>query len=61
MVDGIRFDSQGEVNRYLHLKRFERQGQIKNLRLQVQFELTPTILGLSIVMKSITKTATKKE
>jgi hypothetical protein len=43
VVDGIHFDSQGEADRYCHLKRFERQGLIKDLRLQVPFELTPTL------------------
>ena len=36
VVDGIRFDSQGEANRYCHLKRWQVQGRIKDLRLQVR-------------------------
>lgn len=43
VIDGIHFHSTGEGDRYLHLKRFEKQGRIKNLRLQVPFELTPTM------------------
>ena len=43
VIEGILFDSTGEGNRYCHLKRFESQGRIKDLRLQVPFELTPTM------------------
>lgn len=43
IIDGIHFHSTGEGDRYLHLKRFESQGRIKDLRLQVPFELTPTM------------------
>ena len=40
--DGIKFDSIGEGDRYLQLKGFERKGRIKDLRLQVPYELTPS-------------------
>lgn len=36
-IDGIRFDSKREANRYLELKLFEKTGLIKNLRLQQVF------------------------
>lgn len=39
--DGIKFDSTGEGLRYLFLKSCIRQGRIKDLRLQVSYELTP--------------------
>lgn len=37
--DGIKFDSQGEANRYAVLKQREKQGIIWDLKLQPQFEL----------------------
>lgn len=40
-VDGITFDSRKEANRYFELKLLERAGEIKNLRRQVKYELTP--------------------
>lgn len=40
--NGIWFDSQKERNRYIHLKLLERAGKIKDLRLQVPFDLLPT-------------------
>ena len=33
VIDGIPFDSTGEGDRYCHLKRFERQGRIRDIRL----------------------------
>lgn len=50
VVDGVKFDSLGESRRYSFLKRMERTGRIKDLRLQVPYELTP----------KIPKTATEK-
>jgi hypothetical protein len=41
-VDGITFDSKKEARRYLVLKQMEQDGEIKNLRLQVQFQLIPS-------------------
>ena len=41
IVDGIKFDSQKEGNHYLELKLLEKQGLIKDLRIQVRFELQP--------------------
>jgi len=41
VVDGIIFDSVKEKNRYLTLKLYEKVGAIKDLELQVKFELQP--------------------
>lgn len=43
VVDGIKFDSKKEANRYAELKVLERVGAITNLRLQVPFLLIPTL------------------
>lgn len=43
IVDGIKFDSKHEAYRYVELKLMERTGLIKNLRLQVPFELIPNL------------------
>ena len=40
-VDGIRFDSTKEANRYEQLKLLVRAGKIKDLRLQVRYDLIP--------------------
>lgn len=40
-VDGIRFDSTKESNRYKELKLLVRAGDIENLRLQVRYDLIP--------------------
>lgn len=40
-LDGIRFDSIKEMNRYAELKIMEKGGVIKNLRLQVPYTLIP--------------------
>lgn len=42
-VDGITFDSMKEAKRYQELKILEAAGQIKDLRLQVPYELIPAI------------------
>ena len=39
IIDGIRFDSQKEGNRYKELKLLERAGEISNLELQPKFVL----------------------
>lgn len=41
VIDGIKFDSTGEGRRYEFLKSMASAGRIKNLRLQVPYELTP--------------------
>ena len=40
-VDGIMFDSKAEASRYRVLKVFKQEGAIKDLRMQVKYELTP--------------------
>lgn len=40
-VDNIRFDSRKEADRYIELKLLEKADKIKNIRLQVSFELLP--------------------
>lgn len=42
VVNGIKFDSELEANHYKTLLLLERAGAIKNLRLQVKFELQPS-------------------
>lgn len=39
VIDGIKFDSQKEGNRYKELKLLESKGIIKDLKLQVKYEL----------------------
>ena len=41
VIDGVRFDSKGESERYTFLKYMQSIGRIKDLRLQVPYELTP--------------------
>lgn len=41
VVDNITFDSKKEANRYRELKTIEKHGDIRDLRLQVPFELLP--------------------
>lgn len=41
VLDGITFDSRKEARRYSELKLLEKSGRIKDLRLQVPFELIP--------------------
>ena len=44
-VDGIKFDSKGEANRYKELKLLEKAGEIKDLELQPKFTLIPKNKG----------------
>ena len=41
IVDGQKFDSKKEANRYKELRLLERAGEIKDLRTQVKFKLIP--------------------
>lgn len=41
VYNGIKFDSQKERNYYIKLKLLEDKGKIKDLKLQVKFELQP--------------------
>ena len=40
-IDGITFDSKKEAHRYAELKLLQRGGAIRDLRLQVKYELIP--------------------
>lgn len=40
-IDGIKFDSRREGNRYCELKLLQRAGKISNLELQKRYELIP--------------------
>lgn len=42
IVNGIKFDSKKEANRYLELKLLEKQGLIKHIDRQTRFELQPS-------------------
>ena len=48
-VDEIMFDSRKEARYYLYLKDLEKKGKIQDLRLQVPFEIVPTIYENKIV------------
>ena len=39
VVNGIKFDSKWEAERYLYIKSLERAGRVKDLELQVRFNL----------------------
>lgn len=41
VVDGVRFDSRAEANRWEQLRAMERDGRITGLQRQVPFELVP--------------------
>lgn len=41
MVYGIEFDSQKEAQHYMKLRSMEREGKIRNLKRQVEYELIP--------------------
>ncbi len=45
VLDGITFDSKAEAARYGHLNLMQKAGLIKNLKLQVPFELIPAEMG----------------
>lgn len=44
-IDGITFDSKKEAHRYAELKLLLRGGEIRDLRLQVEYELIPKQVG----------------
>ena len=54
VVDGIEFDSKKESIRYKELKLLERSGLIKNLQLQVKFELQPSFKKNGKTYRAIT-------
>ena len=40
-IDGIKFDSKREADRYIELKALERAGKIEDLKVHLPFELIP--------------------
>lgn len=42
VIDGIKFDSKKEAQRYVYLKDLEEKGEITNLQRQVKFEIQPS-------------------
>lgn len=48
-VDGLKFDSKKEYERYLFLKEAEKNGLITDLQTQVKFELIPSVTEEYIV------------
>ena len=60
IVDGVRYDSTGEANRFAFLKLLERAGVISNLRYHVNFELIPKITREEVIhLKTKDKIVTK--
>ncbi len=54
MVDGIYFDSKKEAEHYLILKSLEKNGMIKDLEIQKEFELIPSYNnGLRTIRKTV--------
>ena len=53
VVDGITFDSKHEAERYKELQLLLRAKEIFNLRLQVPYELMPTIKVNGVTFRSI--------
>ena len=52
-IDGIKFDSRRESERYIVLKHLERIGAINELRLQVPFELQPKFVIAGETIRAI--------
>lgn len=57
IVDGIKFDSKRESERYINLKILEKAGMIKELELQKVFELQPTFKKEGKTYRKITYVA----
>lgn len=53
-IDGIKFDSQKEANRYLELLAFQKAGFIQDLHRQVRFELQPSYKKNGKIIRAIT-------
>lgn len=53
IINNIRFQSQKEGNRYLELKMLEKQGLIKDLHIQVKFELQPSYKKNGKIIRAI--------
>ncbi|ESH90772.1 hypothetical protein B551_0222650 [Cupriavidus sp. HPC(L)] len=43
-LNGMKFDSRREMERYIHLAEMEREGRISGLRRQVVYELAPGVV-----------------
>ena len=54
IIDGIKFDSKKEGNRYKELKLLEKAGIIDNLKLQVPFEVQPSFKYKNKTISAIT-------
>ena len=60
-VDGIRFDSIKEAKYYIYLRELADKGRIRNLQLQVPFEILPAIEEERVVhLKTKDKVEMKK-
>ena len=53
VFDGITFDSKKESKRYYELKLLEKANEIKNLELQVEYELQPSFKKNGVCYRSI--------
>lgn len=53
VCDGIKFDSIKEKNYYIKLKALEELGRIKDLKLQVKFELQPSFKFKQNIIRAI--------
>lgn len=53
IVDGIEFDSKLEAKRYIELKLLQRAKEIKDLHMQVTFELQPSYKKNNKVIRAI--------
>lgn len=53
IVDGIKFDSIKESNRYIQLRQMEKLGVISNLQRQVKYELQPSFNFEGTTIRSI--------
>lgn len=57
IIDGIKFDSKGEAERYCELKLLQREGVIHGLQCHPKFELAPSLRREAIDGKSRTVAA----
>ena len=58
--DGIEFDSEKEMYRYIRLKSMQEEGLISDLRMQVPYEIIPAVYEEETVqLKTKVKTVTK--
>ena len=54
IVDGIKFDSKAEAERYKELRMMERAGNITDLKCQPKFQLIPTFVKDGKTFRGIT-------